>query len=95
MAEIGGNLWEYNVARVVVVDVTDDYRLMQPPLPTDCYPVLAEVWVPAYDIKDRLSGRDLVEGYLYDWHQTPAGENGIWYVGVVERDLVSTGERGV
>ena len=30
MAELMGNLWELNLVRVVFIDVSDDYRLMQP-----------------------------------------------------------------
>lgn len=91
MATVDGNLWEYNLAKVVVVDVTDDYRLMVPPLPTECYPVLREVWVPQYLVDFRVSEFDFVEGYLYDWHQSPQGEGGAWYVGVVDRELLASG----
>jgi hypothetical protein len=88
MAEIDGQLWHYNLARIIVLDVTDDYRLMQEPLPSNCYPVLADLWVPLYDIDKRLASK-LVPGYLYDWHETPERANGIWYVGVVHQTMLS------
>jgi hypothetical protein len=89
MAEIYGNLWEHNMARVVVVDVTDDYRLMQPPLPSDFYPVLKETYMPKYKLIDRLPGEELVTGYLYDWHESPENELDVWYVGVVLEELAN------
>jgi hypothetical protein len=92
MAELFGNLWEHNLAKIIVVDVTDDYRLMQPPMPTDFYPVLREVWMPRYMLSNRLPEEDLVTGYLYDWHQRPETENGWWYVGVVDAELARTVE---
>lgn len=88
MAVIDGNLWEYNLARVVVVDVTDDYRLMKPAMPSECYPVLAEIWVPRYMLKDKITEIPLVDGYLYDWHQSPAKESEHWYIGVVDRVML-------
>ena len=87
MAEIHGNLWEFNLAKVVVVDVTDDYRLMQPPMPSDFYPVVSELWLPAYDLVNLFAKGDLVTGYLYDWHERPVDQGGNWYVGVVQADL--------
>ena len=89
MAEMCGNLWEYNLARVVIVDVTDDYRLMQPPLPSDFYPVLRETYMPKYKLIDRLPAADLVNGYLYDWHESPENEHDVWYVGVVLEELAN------
>lgn len=88
MAELLDSLWRYNLARVVVIDVSDDYRLMKPPLPSSCYPVLQELWMPVHNLRSRLPGADLVEGYLYDWHQSPAEEQDVWFVGVVHMDLV-------
>ena len=85
MAVIDGNLWEFNLVRVVVVDVTDDYKLMKPPLPKDCYPILAELMVPRAMLLGRISDIRLVDGYLYDWHEKPGRENGVWYVGVVDQ----------
>ena len=73
--------------KVVVVDVTDDYALMQPPLPTECYPVLREFYLPRYGLSNKLSREDLIDGYLYDWHEGPDFEGGLWYVGVVRTDL--------
>jgi len=87
MAELIGNLWELNLARIVVVDVTEDYRLMQPPMPSDFYPVLTETWLPRYKLEESLMNVDLVNGYLYDWHETPETGAGHWYVGVVQADL--------
>ena len=87
MAEIFGNLWEYNFCRVIVVDVSDDYKLMQPPMPSDYYPVLREVLMPRFQLSKKLSHESLVNGYLYDWHETPELECGYWYVGVVEEQL--------
>ena len=76
------------MAKVVVVDVTDDYKLMAPTLPTECYPVLREMWVPRYRLDDGICSLDLVCGYLYDWHETPMDADGTWYVGVVDGALV-------
>jgi hypothetical protein len=91
MAEIAGNLWAYNLAKIVVIDVTDDYRLMAPPLPSQCYPVLAEVWVPRCGLAERLPAMCLLDGYLYDWHESPQDAWGTWYVGVVDSTLLYTG----
>jgi hypothetical protein len=88
-AEMLGNLWEHNLCRVVIVDVSDDYRLMQPPMPSDCYPVLREVWLPTYGLSQALPAHPLVTGYLYDWHERPDQRNGCWYVGVVSEDLAT------
>jgi len=90
MDGIVGNLWEYNLCRVVIVDVSDDYRLMQPPMPSDFYPVLGEVWLPRHHLAEKLPGEALVTGYLYDWHELPQGEGGMWYVGVVQQDLAES-----
>ncbi|CAN5572239.1 hypothetical protein BH11ARM1_BH11ARM1_04650 [soil metagenome] len=87
MDGITGNLWEYNLARVIVVDVTDDYLLMQPPLPSYFYPVLREVWLPKHQLGRTFPHDDLVPGYLYDWHETPESDLGSWYVGVVDANL--------
>jgi hypothetical protein len=87
MADICGNLWEFNLVRVIVVDVTDDYRLMQPPMPSDFYPVITEKWLPRHNLSHLLSHDLLVHGYLYDWHETPDFEGGSWYVGMVHEDM--------
>lgn len=87
MANLSGNLWEFNLAKVIVVDVTDDYRLMQPPMPSDFYPVLEELWLPAHNLTTSIHRKDLVAGYLYDWHETPDSDRGSWYVGVVQENL--------
>ncbi|HEY3779801.1 MAG TPA: hypothetical protein VGL56_01865 [Fimbriimonadaceae bacterium] len=89
MAELHGRLWEFNLARVVIVDVTDDYRLMQPPMPSDFYPVIGELWLPTYNLAARLASSDLVGGYLYDWHERPENERGFWYVGVVQEEVMA------
>ena len=89
MAEIEGNLWEYNMAKVVVVDVTDDYELMQPPLPSCLYPVLQETYLPRHKLRDALPSLELMPGYLYDWHESPRSEEGEWVVAVVREDAVA------
>lgn len=86
MATLAENLWAHNLTLVRVVDVTDDYRLMQPPMPSDCYPVIGETWLPAFGLHRRLPGVTLVPGYEYDWHE--AGEDS-WVVGVVAADMAS------
>ena len=90
MAVMLPGLWKFNLAKVVVVDVSDDYRYMQPPLPMDWYPVLTEVWVTPGNLDHRLAKLNLIDGYLYDWHQTPEVEGDPWYVGVVSRGLLDT-----
>lgn len=87
MAELSGALWKYNLAKVVVLDVTDDYILMQPPLPSNCYPIIAELWMPRFGLASALAAAPIVEGYAYDWHERPLSESGEWYVGVVDRKL--------
>ena len=89
MAELAGKLWEHNLAKVLIVDVTDDYRLMQPPLPSDFYPVLLETYMPKYKLIDRLPGQELISGYLYDWHESPERDDDVWYVGVVLEELAN------
>jgi hypothetical protein len=89
MAELLEPLWKHNLAKVVVVDVTDDYRLMQPPLPSDLYPVLKETYLPKYKLIDKLPAAELVHGYLYDWHESPDREDDCWYVGVVLEELAN------
>ncbi len=81
-------LWRFNLAKIIVVDVTDDYQYMQQPLPTDWYPVLREVWVQPTNLDQELVHLTLVDGYLYDWHLTPEVEGDPWYVGVVNRNLL-------
>lgn len=87
MAEPFGELWEWNLTKVVVVDVSDDYRYMLSPMPGEFYPVLDEIWLPRHNLAEVLQRDGLVQGYLYDWHETPSEEKGQWYVGVVRRDL--------
>lgn len=89
-AQLDGELWLYNFARIVIVDVSDDYELMQAPMPSECYPVLGEVWLPCHQLTRTLPSLTLVEGYLYDWHQTPTVEIGAWYVGVVREDVTDS-----
>ena len=88
MAEMHGKLWEFNLVKVVIVDVTDDYRLMQPPMPSDFYPVIGELWLPKYNLASQLANCDFMNGYLYDWHEKPVNECGNWYVGMVEADIM-------
>lgn len=88
MATLAGSLWEYNFARIVVLDVTDDYRFRQPPLPSACYPVLRELWMPIERLDDQLPSLELVDGYLYDWHELPEDGAGTWFVGVVSESLL-------
>lgn len=88
MDRIEGNLWQYNLVRIVALDVTDDYRLPHGPVPMECYPVLAEKWVLASHIDAALADPSLVDGYLYDWHETPAEPSGPWYVGMVNRGVI-------
>jgi len=88
VAELQGRLWEFNLVKVVIVDVTDDYRLMQPPMPSDFYPVIREIWLPRYKLATHLASVDLVSGYLYDWHERPADGQGKWYVGMVDAGLM-------
>lgn len=76
-----------NLVKVIVVDVTDDYTLMQPPMPSDFYPVIQEIWMPRHGLDRQLPKVDFVNGYLYDWHETPLREDGSWYVGVVSEAL--------
>jgi hypothetical protein len=87
VATIEGNLWEYNLIKVLMVDVTDDYRLMQPPMPSEFYPVVGEFWLPRHALPHKLLKGDLFDGYLYDWHESPASDSGHWYVGVVQANL--------
>lgn len=87
MAKLDGNLWEWNLAKIVVVDATDDYRLMLGPMPSEFYPVLKEIWVPRHRLSEALQSDDLVNGYLYDWHESPNDDKGSWYVGVVNAGL--------
>ena len=88
MATLDGKLWEHNLTLVRVVDVSDDYRLMQPPMPSECYPVIEDVWLPTFDLSRRLPDRPLVEGFLYDWHEAGCGDEA-WVVGVVAAELTS------
>jgi len=87
MDSVEGNLWEYNLAKVIIVDVSDDYRLMQPPMPSDFYPVISEIWLPRLNLLKSLAQLNLVNGYLYDWHESPGNGHGSWYVGVVQEAL--------
>lgn len=89
MAEIDGDLWKYNFARVIVLDVSDDYRLMQDPLPACCYPVLAEMLWPSYALQGNIHDQRLVEGYLYDWHASDSETNST-YIGVVSQELAKS-----
>ncbi len=89
MAELAGNLWEWNLTKVVVVDVTDDYKLMLGPMPSEFYPVLEERYVPTLELDRQIRSHAWVDGYLYDWHETPSEDRGPWYVGVVDAALAA------
>jgi hypothetical protein len=89
MADITGNLWEYNMAKVVIIDVSEDYRLLQSPMPNGFYPVLKESWLPRHNLPRTLVNEPLVQGYLYDWHETGESEKDSWYVGVVAAELAA------
>lgn len=81
------NLWHYNVAKVIIVDVTDDYLTLAEPLPTMFYPILKVLWLPAYQLPHHLLRRSLLSGYAYDRHEMIPSEEGTehWYVGVVNQ----------
>lgn len=85
-AQLDGSLTPFNIARVVVLDVTEDYVSLRNPLPPLCYPVVTEMWLPRINMPEKLAADRLLEGYLYDWHVTPDTLEGIWYVGVVDAD---------
>jgi len=86
--DIEGALWQYNLAKVVVVDVTDDYELAQPPLPGHCYPVLFETYVPLVSLQSDIAESVSSERFLYDWHEQPIDAFGEWYVGVIEKSRI-------
>ncbi len=90
MATIEGNLWEYNFARVVVLDVSSDYELMRDPMPPSCYPVLTETYILRTELIKRLPDVNLVAGYLYDWHENGDLDDDAMYVGVVRSELAET-----
>jgi hypothetical protein len=87
-AVVDGNLWEFNVAQVIVVDVSDDYRFDRPCQSPECYPVVEEVWIPRCSLPNVLAEERIIEGFLYDWHQSPRLPSGAWYVGVVNREML-------
>lgn len=89
MAILGDDLWSYNLARVILVDVTDDYRLSQDPLPLDCYPVLEEQFRPVYQLEEQLIGPDILPGFAYDWHVRPTDFSEPWFVAVVQREFMA------
>jgi hypothetical protein len=89
-AEMDGNLWQHNFSKVVVVDVSDDYGHRQPPLPSNCYPIVTEILLPKVNLPQCFKSRHLVAGFLYDWHQTPNTAEDVWYVGVVRKELITT-----
>jgi hypothetical protein len=91
MAVIDGELWKHNVAKITIVDVSEDYRHMLDPLPSNMYPVVKEVWLPKYRLTERLLDDALIMGYQYDWHEVPQNAAGVehWYVGVVEERLAT------
>lgn len=91
MANLDGQLWKYNLARITLVDVTEDYVNFLQPMPSDMYPVVSEVYLPKYKLLDRIIDENLLSGFYYDWHETGETEEDIeshWYVGVVSREIV-------
>ena len=88
VASLDGDLWRSNFAHVRVVDVTDDYTLMMPPLPSECYPILDERWIPVFTMVG-LPDASLLDGYLYDWHESPSDPDTFWIVGVVREELAT------
>jgi hypothetical protein len=45
-----------------------------------------------YEIDARLSDPQLMEGYLYDWHESPDRPDAPWFVGVVHAQLLVEAE---
>lgn len=87
MAKLDGELWRHNLARVIVIDTTNDYALNCSPMPIDCYPVVAETYLPAAGLDSRVHKLQIVPGFLYDWHEKAGPEDGTWVIGMVRRDL--------
>lgn len=85
------DLWHYNFCKVIFVDVTDDYLLMEAPLPSELYPVVKEVWLPRHKLWSQLKNPELLGGYLYDWHEAPNENRPCWTVGVVHHSLSAPG----
>lgn len=90
MARLESHLWEYNFARVVILDVSSDYELMAEPMPPNCYPILEEKWIHKAQLPGILPQDELLSGYLYDWHESNEREENAWYVGVVRQELAQT-----
>lgn len=90
MAIIEGNLWEHNLVRLIVLDVSSDYELMRDPMPPFCYPVLTERWVLSAELNKVLPQDGLVSGYLYDWHEAADQQDDAFYVGMVRSELAQT-----
>ena len=87
MAVLDGDLFGANFAQVRIVDVSDDYLLLQPPLPSDFYPVLEERWLSRYHLGEQLPAAPLIEGYLYDWHESPEDDDAPWIVAVARQGM--------
>ncbi|MBS1706666.1 MAG: hypothetical protein JST40_12400 [Armatimonadetes bacterium] len=87
--QLDSDLWKYNFVKVVLVDSSDDYVLMREPMPCQCYPVLHETWVPSYKLGERLPELALVDGFLYDWHESKHSGGSEWFVGMVRAELAS------
>jgi hypothetical protein len=89
MARLDGDLWKYNLAKITLVDVSEDYSTFMDPMPSDLYPVLHEVVLPKYKLMQKLIGGGLLSGYFYDWHEPPEREGEEqWYVGVVNEKML-------
>lgn len=89
MAKLGSDLLGLNFARVVFVDVTDDVRLGQDPMPVDCYPVLGVLSLPWFTVESLVPSGLVDLGYYYQWHLEPANYGEEWYVGMVKIDALN------
>jgi hypothetical protein len=87
MASLDGELWRFNFVNLVMVDVSDDYRYLLEPLPSECYPVIKQQLVPAVVANRHLPASIEADGFLYDWHEPSSDAFDDWYVGMVRADL--------
>jgi hypothetical protein len=87
MATLDGELWRFNFVNVVLVDVSDDYRYLLDPLPSECYPVITQKLVPTVLVNQSLPAAVAEEGFLYDWHETSPDHCEPWYVGMVRANV--------
>jgi hypothetical protein len=93
VATLLGDLWQYNLIQVIVVDVTQDYQTGATEnfdlLPAAFYPELYRRMLPAYRLGQMIEVEFSDEAFSYDWHETPVDPHGPWYVGVVQRERVA------